>query len=355
MVHRRRTRVSRDPMVAVFSAIYHDNAWSSKESLSGPGSELAPTTRLRAELPMLTRELSVRSLLDAPCGDFHWMREVRLDLDRYIGVDIVPELIRANQRKYGDGTRRFICLDITRDELPQADLILCRDCLVHLSFPDIASALRKFQESGSAYLLTTTFAGLSKNAEIMTGDWRPIEFQLPPFNFPMPTKLIREGVDLSDELPEADKCLGLWRLADIPLSAIEETLSRAGEFEYYESPWRQRAKLAAQELSELLPAGETFILVDEGKWGADGVVPGHGHVPFLERDGQYWGVPPDDETAIKEMERLRQSGARYMVFAWPAFWWLDYYSGLRRYLRAQFRCIHGNESLMVFDLYPQGN
>ncbi|HEX8249128.1 MAG TPA: hypothetical protein VF599_13205, partial [Pyrinomonadaceae bacterium] len=73
-------------------------------------------------------------------------------------------------------------------------------------------------------------------------------------------------------------------------------------------------------------------------------------LPFLEKEGKYWGPPPDDETAIIEMERLRQSGAAFIVFAWNAFWWFDYYKEFDKHLRSKYRCVLENERLVVFVL-----
>ncbi len=112
---------------------------------------------------------------------------------------------------------------------------------------------------------------------------------------------------------------------------------------------RERLDMATREIAALIPPGETLILVDAGEWGSE-VVTGRHAIPFLERDGQYWGPPPDDDTAIREFERLRQSGASFMVFGWPAFWWLDYYGGLRDYLNSKFACIQRNSRLVAFDL-----
>lgn len=113
--------------------------------------------------------------------------------------------------------------------------------------------------------------------------------------------------------------------------------------------WMERLHLSTQEIAALIPPGESFILVDDGKWGYE-VVTNRRAIPFLERDGQYWGSPPDNQTAIQEFERLRQSGARFIVFGWPAFWWLDYYVEFDRYLRSKFRCVLRNDRLVVFDL-----
>lgn len=112
--------------------------------------------------------------------------------------------------------------------------------------------------------------------------------------------------------------------------------------------WGKQLRLAMQELTHLIPQNETFILVDDNTW-AQSFVDRYA-IPFLERDGQYWGSPPDSNTAIREFERLHRAGAKFMVFAWPAFWWLDYYRELNHHLRSAFRCVLQNERLIVFDL-----
>jgi peptidoglycan-N-acetylglucosamine deacetylase len=116
--------------------------------------------------------------------------------------------------------------------------------------------------------------------------------------------------------------------------------------------WLKRLHMATQEIVGLIPPGNAFILVDEDKWAAGEGIAGRRRIPFLERDGQYWGRPPDDDTAIRELERQRQGGATFIVFGWPAFWWLDYYHELNRHLRSSFRCVRHNDHLVVFDLRP---
>jgi SAM-dependent methyltransferase len=198
----------------VFSEIYLNGAWNDSESRSGRGSRMDRTVVLRAQLPGLIEQLQVKSILDAPCGDFNWMRDVQLNVDKYIGADIVEELILKNQNIYAGRNREFIVMDILKDRIPRSDLILCRDCLVHFSFHAIERALQNFRESGSVFLLATTFPELRANRDICTGDWRPINLQLPPFNFPEPLKLITEN---NREMKGtcSDKSLGLWKLSDI--------------------------------------------------------------------------------------------------------------------------------------------
>lgn len=113
--------------------------------------------------------------------------------------------------------------------------------------------------------------------------------------------------------------------------------------------WSERLEIAMQEIASVIPAGKRLILVDENQWGSE-ILPEFDALPFVEHQGQYWGAPVNDEIAIQELERMRQAGASFMVIAWPAFWWLDYYSGLRNYLSSNFCCVLDNSRLVVFDL-----
>jgi SAM-dependent methyltransferase len=195
-------------LVNVFSEIYHTNAWQDAESVSGRGSTLARTTIIASSLPLLLRELNAETLLDAACGDFNWMQHVDLGALSYIGVDVVPELISRNRELYGNAQRTFVVLEITRDRLPDADVILCRDCLIHLSFRRISAAIANFKKTTAKHLLCTTHANVTENTDCPDGSWRNVNLLLPPFSFPEPMKLIVED-------PESGKSLGVWRLEDL--------------------------------------------------------------------------------------------------------------------------------------------
>lgn len=195
-----------------FSQIYEKNLFQGKESISGPGSDLVQTEVVRAELPGLLKKHNIRSMIDAPCGDFFWMRHAQADVD-YTGLDIVNELIEKDQAEFGSPSRRFMCKDIVNDELPKADLIFCRDCLVHLTYEQAIKAVANFKRSGARFLLTTTFPGRTNRdlGEIM---WRPLDLQNAPFNFPQPVELINEKCTENNGR-YSDKSLGLWKLDDI--------------------------------------------------------------------------------------------------------------------------------------------
>jgi hypothetical protein len=192
-----------------FRLIHADNFWGSDESVSGLGSALQATGVLRRELPLLLERWELRSMLDLPCGDYGWMQHAALPLEQYIGADIVPAVIEALQPK-GD----FRLLDLTRDALPRVDVVFCRDCLVHLSYADIAASVANLQRSGSAFLLTTHFTDHDANEDIESGDWRVLNFTQPPFHWPAPLDLIVEQCEEADG-GYRDKTMALWRIADL--------------------------------------------------------------------------------------------------------------------------------------------
>ena len=200
-----------------FERIYSTNLWSDPSTRSGTGSSLDSTRVVRRDLPRALRQLDSRVLLDAPCGDFIWMQHVDLSGIEYIGGDIVPSIVTDDQNLYGNETRRFIEVDLTRDELPDADVLLCRDCLVHLSYANISAVLANIARSKVRYILMTSFPGRGDNKDIEDGDWRPLDFEAAPFFFPPPVLTILEECE-EEEGSYADKSLVAWRVADIPLN-----------------------------------------------------------------------------------------------------------------------------------------
>jgi len=199
-----------------FALIHRTNLWGAETSQSGLGSELNATSSLQRELSQLLKRLEITTLLDLPCGDFTWMAQMDLRGITYLGADIVPAIIAVNDARYGrPGQIEFRQLDLVSDPLPAADLVLCRDCLVHLSFANINRAIANLKRSGARWLLTTTFPDASANRDIDDGDWRALNMQQAPFLFPAPEIVINEGCTEAGG-DYADKSLGLWRVEDLP-------------------------------------------------------------------------------------------------------------------------------------------
>ena len=196
---------------SVFGTIYNNRSWGEGESISGPGSSLHETRYLRHELPILLEEYKIKSILDLPCGDFNWMKEIDLSNYDYIGADIVPELIDFNKLRFPEVN--FMVMNLLEDDLPKVDLIICRDCLFHFPFNKIKEALANFKKSGSKYLLTTSHAWRTFPAkDIEFGDFRKINLQREPINLVRPVDFI---IEANGEHMQQDRCMMLWRCEDL--------------------------------------------------------------------------------------------------------------------------------------------
>lgn len=194
----------------IFDWHYKNNTWKSEESVSGLGSTLEYTEPIRRELPILLMDYQIKSMLDLPCGDCNWMKEIDFGGIVYTGGDIVSALIEENSRRYQSGRVSFKHLDLLKDDLPAVDLWLCRDVLFHLSYADIRRAFANFLHSDIPYILTTTHSEHQDNRDIPTGSFRLLNLEIPPFNLPAP------AIKLPDYIQGFPvRHLALWRKEDV--------------------------------------------------------------------------------------------------------------------------------------------
>jgi hypothetical protein len=194
-----------------FETIYAQGIWQNGDlhtPKSGPGSSLQATDGLRWHLPNVLDEIAAKTLLDVGCGDFTWMSRIELH-QSYIGVDIVPSVIADNAR-YADPRRQFFCIDAISGQLPEADTILCRETLFHLSFADGRRFLRNAFSRPRSWFLCTTESDTWFNADIHTGDYRPLNLRRPPFSFPPPYRMIE------DAAVRRGRAIGVWPVQSLP-------------------------------------------------------------------------------------------------------------------------------------------
>jgi hypothetical protein len=157
-----------------------------------------------------------------------------------------------------------------------------------------------------------------------------------------------------EDLPQKLGLSEVSHAVEVLLTTIEERDRKITSLEtelgqVCENRWKAEAKLAAFQLARLVPADATCIIIDQDQWRGefDSI---RQTMPFIERNGAYWGAPTDDDQAIQELMRLRDQGATHVVFGKPAFWWLNYYAGFRDYLSSSATCCHKDELLLVYRL-----
>jgi SAM-dependent methyltransferase len=155
--------VSNLPLRDKFSRTYARGDWGTSEGatfFSGPGSLPAASASEEAiALALLNEDPSLVRIIDVGCGDFQVGRRLIEKVPReieYAGCDIVPELIAFNQTTFGSANVRFQVCDLTVDEVPKGDIVLCRQVLQHLSNDNILHALERISAACRFALITNT-------------------------------------------------------------------------------------------------------------------------------------------------------------------------------------------------------
>ena len=193
-----------------FTLFYKNSYWKPVigGSLSGSGSSKEATDIIKDELINFIDKYSIKSMLDIPCGDWHWMSDIDLNGVEYIGGDIVKDIIDSNSEKFSSNKTKFFEIDIINDNLPKVDLVFVRDCFVHLEYDDIVKALKNISASGSKYLVSTTFPGHKINGVIVNKDrWRKLNLTKAPF---LLTKELELLPDMGNSHIDNDKYMGVW-------------------------------------------------------------------------------------------------------------------------------------------------
>ena len=204
-------------MKEIFIDIYDKGIWAeSEETKCGPGSSVRESASIIVELPQVIKKYNIKTIFDASCGDFNWMKYVDLSNVNYIGADIVDSLILENKEKYETNNISFTVFDITRDTVPNVDLILLKDTLFHFSNFEIENTINNIKKSGSKYILTTTYKNTihttDTNIDIVTGGWRYLNLEMSPFNFSEPLHTIMTCPWLENH---EDRSLSLWKIEDM--------------------------------------------------------------------------------------------------------------------------------------------
>ncbi len=198
-----------------FTAIHKKRLWSSKESISGTGSTLENTNELRSILPSLVDDYKIKEIVDSPCGDFNWFKEIIMDLDvSYFGVDIVEDLIEENSKCYSGEKVSFQVGNICEDNLPTGDLLIVRDCLFHLSHSDINRFLINILNLDYRFLLTSSFELNDdfENSDIISGGFRFIDITKKPYCFDE-NKILKK---IDDDKNKGNKKLLMFHKNDVP-------------------------------------------------------------------------------------------------------------------------------------------
>lgn len=157
---------------------------------------------------------------------------------------------------------------------------------------------------------------------------------------------IEKTIDLNDYAFEIYDLLPVEAHHNWPLKQAENYRA------HFENSWHHRSEKVLDVVQELIPRQTSFLFIDENMLRIrNRLFPDHHAHSFLERNGVAWGPPDDEQTAFKELKRMQEDHqVRYIVFAWPAFWWFYVYPDFAAHLREHATCILENKDVVIFRL-----
>lgn len=207
-------------MTQSFSEVYRHRKWGNDGGGSGGGSTLNATASVRKYFNdfFIKKKIKHARFLDAPCGAMLWQPALLEDIERivpnfhYVGMDIVPDLIKTHQERFKNHTNwKFLVGDISSTPLPAVDMIICRDVFFHLTFEKIMCAINNFSKSGSKYLFATSNPGARNHRmsvglglPLNEGGFRDVDLRRSPLNLPAPVDVLHEK--------ESSRIMAVWQL-----------------------------------------------------------------------------------------------------------------------------------------------
>jgi hypothetical protein len=199
-----------DDLEKIFQA-----GWGGSDSLSGPGSDTKRTDKIARAIYLVQSMLRAETgrgtlrINDVGCGDVHWARHM-FSAYEYHGFDVCSWPTWPELQEDGWDLRKA---DVIRECLPDTDLTVCRDVMIHLTNKMNCDLLDNVELS-SRWLLATTFVSgatgrpfTNADREKMTRPRKthaPLDLRKGPFRLGQPLFMIPEY--------SAGKYLGLWDL-----------------------------------------------------------------------------------------------------------------------------------------------
>ncbi len=181
----------------IFTSIFKSKHWVQKDenleekyiSISGHGSNINTKQfqNLSSCILDFLDRFSINSILDMPCGDFLWMNQILKSKKlKYLGIDIVDDLIGKNKINYESSNIKFKTSDVTNFITEEKfDLLFMRDFFIHISNEDILKILKNISKMNIKYFASENYE-IHSNINTSIGKHRKVNLQIEPFNLEKP-------------------------------------------------------------------------------------------------------------------------------------------------------------------------
>jgi SAM-dependent methyltransferase len=182
-----------------FDEIYRNNEWTYG---SGLGSVYEFAEPYIPCLLDVIKDNNIKTVLDFGCGDWQFSKFIKWNqlVDKYIGVDVAKYIIENNIKEYSSENVEFQYID-TDFIIPEVDLIVCKDVLMHLPNVEVAKLIKKFRKK-SKYILITNDVGYGENnyidTDINIGQWRKLDLLKKPWS--LKGTIVKEWGQYEDDI-----------------------------------------------------------------------------------------------------------------------------------------------------------
>lgn len=184
----------------IFDAIYSGGGWGKTDETedgvsSGSGSSLENSKQYVDFVVDLIRKSGFGSIVDIGCGDYRVSKRIVDQLGsqmKYTGIDVSKLIIDRNNAKFGSDTVRFVHGDGGDIDYPEADIILVREVMQHISNADILRMIPRIRQFKDNVITNSqAVSGSGKNVDIASGSMsraaigEGLWLENEPFNLPI--------------------------------------------------------------------------------------------------------------------------------------------------------------------------
>jgi len=314
----------------------------------------------RRVVPIIKKLIQPGSVIDVGCGLGVWLSVFGEEgIDDLLGVDAH----RVDHSKLAIASENFKHWDLTKPlELDRSfDLVMCLEVAEHLPEASARPLIETLTRLGDIVLFSAAIPG--------QGGTEHINEQWPKYWADLFSEFGYRAIDcIRDQIWE-DAKVDWWYAQNTILYVKEDAIARSDKLksllsEERRTPealihpklgekklqWYVKTAYLSTTLNNLPGDIKTIVLLAAPELDIENTERVT-ILPFMEKNGQYWGLPEDDAQAIMEIERMREAGADGIAIPWSAFWVLEQYQEFAQHIRSNYRIVHSDDRLKIF-LFP---
>lgn len=181
--------MSKQSTSKIFTEIYDKKIWGQG---SGTGSRMSRNNKKYIDvLEELIKTYKIKSICDIGCGDWEFSHHINFSGIKYLGLDCVDSVIKANTKKYKKRNISFAVKSITASNIPKKfDMIILKDVIQHWTDKEIVDIFAKILKENKYVFCTNGYKFMKdpKKNTLKKRDisnkyrYHPVDIDKPPFS-----------------------------------------------------------------------------------------------------------------------------------------------------------------------------